>query len=308
MPFSQKTIAITVTYNPDIAILKKQLESLRNQCHVVIVDNGSDPDILRPITQFCHGNERIKLIELAENRGISNAQNVGIEHVIDNHGVARFVLLLDHDSIPPAGMVQGLEDEFQALQETGSNIAAIGPLLYDPRDKKHLGFHVIKNGLWKKIIPPKNSEPVECHSLNSSGSLISLKALREIGLLEKDFFMDHGETDWCFRAIDKGYTISGSARVTMDHLMGDDVCEFWFFGRRRMPYRSPRRHYYIARNSILLQKRPYVPATWKFWNIVKLIFTYGYFGFCCKESKEHRRSIWRGIHDGLKGVTGEIHY
>ena len=218
----------------------------------------------------------------------------------------RFVLLLDHDSVPSEEMVQGLENEFNSLRDKGNNIAAIGPLLYDPRDKKYLGFHIIRNGLWEKIIPAKNSAPVECHSLNSSGSLISIENIKKIVRLEEDFFMDHGETEWCFRAIDKGYKIFGSAKVTLNHLMGDDVCEYWFFGRKRMPYRSPLRHYYIARNSMLMQKRSYIPRTWKFWNIIKLFFTYVYFGFVAKESREHRKYIGKGIRDGLRGSAGKI--
>jgi rhamnosyltransferase len=305
MSFSHKTVAVTVTYNPDFTILREQLTSLHEQCRTVIIDNHSTEETFKPISDYCRVNDLVEIIRLANNLGISNAQNIGIDHVMKNFSEARFVLLLDHDSIPGAEMIRGLEDEFQLVKKTESRIAAIGPLLFDPRDKKHLGFYVIKNRLWKKIIPSKNSKPIECHSLNSSGSLISLDTLLKIGLLEKDFFMDHGETEWCFRAIDKGYKIYGSARVTMDHLMGDAVCEYWLFGRRRMPYRSPLRHYYIARNSILLQKRSYIPITWKFWNVVKLIFTYGYFGFCCQESKEHRHYIWKGIHDGLKGITGE---
>ncbi len=59
---------------------------------------------------------------------------------MQNHLKTLFVLLLDHDSVPME-VVQGVESEFQTLRETGSNIAAIGPLLYDPRDKNYLGFH-----------------------------------------------------------------------------------------------------------------------------------------------------------------------
>jgi rhamnosyltransferase len=306
MTFSLKTFAITVTFNPDLKILKEQLESLKSQCKVIIVDNASRKNLLEPIENFCDTNEHVKLIALDENIGISRAQNVGIQDVMETLPEARFVLLLDHDSVPNEGMVQGLENEFQTLHETGSNIAAIGPLLYDPRDKKYLGFHIIQNGFWKKIIPAKDSAPVECHSLNSSGSLISLDALKNIGLLEEDFFMDHGETEWCFRAIDKGYKIFGSARVILNHLMGNEVCEYWLFGRRRMPYRSPLRHYYIVRNSLLMQKRSYIPRTWKFWNIIKLFFTYVYFGFAAKESREHRKYIGKGIRDGLRDSAGKI--
>jgi rhamnosyltransferase len=160
--------------------------------------------------------------------------------------------------------------------------------------------------MWKKVVPSSSSEPVECQSLNSSGSLITLSAIESVGLLNDTFFMDHGETEWCFRAISKGYKIFGTSSIEMEHLMGDRVYEYWFFGKKRMPYRSPLRHYYIIRNGILMQKMPYVPIVWKFWNVVKILFTFLYFGILGDSPKQHRRYILRGIHDGLRGAKGKL--
>ena len=306
MTISTKTIAITVTYNPNTTILAQQLLSLESQCAVVLVDNGSTAETLDKIKEIQQNFNRLKIIALGKNTGISNAQNIGIKYILKELPLINFILLLDHDSIPSINMIDRLENRLLSLINSGIKAAAIGPLLYDPRDKKYLGFHIIRFGLWRKIIPKRNSPPVECHSLNSSGSLISLEAFKHIGQLEENFFIDHVETEWCFRAINKGYKIFGCPEIIMDHLMGDEVSEYWFLGRKRMPYRSPRRHYYISRNSMLMQKRSYIPCTWKFWNIIKLIFTYVYFGFVAKESKTHRCFIRKGITDGLKGITGKL--
>ena len=308
MNFSSRTIAITVTFNPAFDILRQQLESLSRQCKTIIIDNCSGKNFLKQLQEYCKSDIHVQIIPLDKNIGISNAQNTGIQYVLDNIPNAEFVLLLDHDSVPSEGLVSELEKEFTSLVASGMNPAAIGPLLFDPRDKKIIGFHMIKNCMWQKVIPVNDSGPLECHSLNSSGSLISLEALKETGLLEKDFFMDHGETEWCFRALSKGYKIFGSSKVAMNHYMGDEVCEYWFFGKRRMPYRSPFRHYYIVRNSIHLQKRSYVPFTWKFWNVIKILFTFFYFGLVSKESKKQRSYILQGVRDGFRGVTGELHH
>jgi len=87
--------------------------------------------------------------------------------------------------------------------------------------------------------------------------------------------------------------------------MGDDVCHYWFFEKKRMPYRSPSRHYYLVRNSLLLQKRRYVPVAWKISNLLKLFFTYMYFGCYYNDRKVQRQMINLGIIDGIKGVTGK---
>jgi rhamnosyltransferase len=86
--------------------------------------------------------------------------------------------------------------------------------------------------------------------------------------------------------------------------MGDDVCYYWFFGKKRMPYRSPSRHYYLMRNSILLQKRKYVPISWKLSNILKMCFTIIYFGYYDDDRAKQRKQLYLGINDGLRGITG----
>ena len=98
---------------------------------------------------------------------------------------------------------------------------------------------------------------------------------------------------------------AGGAVLAFSDLMGDDICSYWFFGRKVMPYRSPARHYYLARNSILLQKRRHVPLAWKFSNLLKLCFTYLYFGWYHPDRAMQRRQIGLGIRDGLKGITGK---
>ena len=159
-----------------------------------------------------------------------------------------------------------------------------------------------------KIEPEKISEQhpiVEVDGLNSSGTLMSIKAFRSIGEFDSELFIDHVETDWCFRAKAMGFKLFATTGTRLTHYMGDDICYYWLLGKKCMPYRSPSRHYYLTRNSILLQKRDYIPATWKASNILKLCFTYMYFGFFCKDKKQQRRCILQGIRDGMKGITGK---
>lgn len=304
--YSGHTIAVVVSYNSEPDLVGHILESLRNQCPVVIVDNGSTQSSLSALLKQINKNDSVELQRLEKNMGIAHAQNIAIRHIINTFRESRFVLLLDHDSIPGNGMVNTLESAFK---EKASNtaIAAVGPALFDPRDNKHLDFHKAKFGLWGKIKPSQledSNQVVEVDGLNSSGSLLSLDAFRVVGEFDSGLFIDHVETDWGFRAKSKGYKLFTTPRAELIHHMGDDVCYYWFFGNKRMPYRSPQRHYYIVRNSLLLQKRKYVPISWKFSNILKLFFTFIYFGFFCNDSAEQRKQITLGFIDGLKGITG----
>lgn len=306
MPVSTRTIAITVTFNPDLNILRQQIEALWPQCRIIVIDNCSEKKIVEQVRSCC-GTKIHKIMPLDKNVGISTAQNRGIKLVLENFPDAEFILLLDHDSVPSAGMILMLEKEFDALDAAGMKPAALGPLLYDPRDKNFVGFHVLRHGfLYKRVLPKNTSLPIFCQGINSSGSLIALKAIKKTGLLSEDFFMDHGETEWCYRTMAHGFTIYGIPGAVLTHYMGDDVCRYWFFGWRRMPYRSPLRHYYIVRNSIHLQKKPYVPKIWKIWNVFKIMFTFTYFGFFSREPREQKKFILKGLRDGFQGKTGQL--
>lgn len=304
--FSQDTVAIIVSFNPDTDTVRKALQSLSSQCATVIVDNGSGADVLSRLKEVADGFESTELICLEDNLGIACAQNRAINHVIQTRDAARYSLLLDHDSIPGPGMVSCLEQTFVAWQAQ-ARVAAVGPVLYDPRDNKYLDFHKARFGLWGKIRPDslrKGQQVVEVDNLNSSGTLLANTVFRETGGFDASLFIDHVETDWCFRAKSHGYRLFATVETQLIHHMGDDVCYYWFLKKRRMPYRSPRRHYYIVRNSLLLQKRDYVPVAWKLSNLLKLCFTFVYFGGYSPDRAGQRRQMRYGFRDGLKGISG----
>lgn len=304
---SASTIAVVVSFNPDPPVIRQVLAALSRQCDIVLIDNGSSRALLQQLQQLAAGLDNVEMLCLHENTGIAHAQNVAVRHVLETRASCRHVLLLDHDSIPDPDMVPRLEEAFGSLTAREVRVAAVGPVLYDPRDDRQLDFHKARYGLWGKIRPAEIDErslPVEVDGLNSSGTLLATQVFRESGGFDDSLFIDHVETDWCFRVRHLGYRLFATTRARLTHHMGVDVCHYWLLGRRSMPYRSPSRHYYLVRNSILLQRRRYVPMAWKVSNILKLLFTIIYFGFYCQDSREQRKQIFRGIGDGLRGISG----
>ena len=304
--FSTETITVIVTCNPDIDTIRQSLASLSDQCATVIIDNGSSSDLVVQLESLVSESDHVEMICLEKNMGIAYAQNRVIRQIMETRSGINFTLLLDHDSIADRDMVSSLEHVFRNRQ-AHSRVAGVGPVLYDPRDKKYLYFHKIRYGIWGKIRPSslgKENPTVEVDSLNSSGTLLSNTVFTETGGFDNSLFIDHVETDWCFKAKSLGYKLYGTTSTQLTHHMGDDVCYYWLLKRRRMPYRSPTRHYYIVRNSVLLQKRSYVPIAWKLSNLLKLCFTFCYFGCYYRDRTQQRKQIRLGFMDGLKGVTG----
>ena len=151
-----------------------------------------------------------------------------------------------------------------------------------------------------------NDDLIRCEFLNSSGTMIDRGAWSEIGTFDEKMFIDHVETDWCLRAVRKGYKLYGSCSAELFHSMGDQVCRYWLLKWRTMPYRNSKRHYYLARNSVLLYKREYTPRMWIVWNMLKLVMTLFYFGIFPPDRIDQFKMIVKGVVHGIKNKTGPL--
>lgn len=301
-----RVCAITVTYNPDLELLRRQLQSLSGQCQVVIVDNGSSGDMELLLDDLCTKHEA-GFLALHDNYGIARAQNEGVKFARKQHPDCEYLLFLDHDSVPGAGFVEALLAQYTAL-DRDTKVGAVGPAIFEPRADSYYGFHVIKGLRYLRVLPiDMKQDAIECATINSSGTLCALAVFDAVGGFDEQLFIDHVETEWCFRAKQAGYRLYGCKTVTMPHHMGDEVINIHLLGKTvPLPYRNPLRHRYLMRNSVLLLKRSYIPLVWKFYCVAKLVFTLVLFGFFTGESKAQRQSILQGIKDGIRGVSGRI--
>lgn len=294
-------VCVCITYNPPEEIFFSAINRLIEEaCCIVIVDNGSDDHFVQTLKYLNRFHSSTHLIQIGFNAGIAAAQNKGIQQAI-NLG-ADFVLLLDHDSIPSPGLIAKLLVAAQQKIANNEKLAAIGARTVDPRTGLEHGFAEMRYGLWhKKRCPQLDGKLIPCQFLNASGSLIYLPAWQDIGKFNEAFFIDHVETEWYMRAQAKGYKVFGLCFGKLEHYMGDHVVDYWFFGWRNMPHRSPERHYTIVRNSIWMYRLPYVPFAWKLNNLVKLLFTLSYFSIFDTERGRQFKFILRGFMDGLRG-------
>lgn len=297
---------LIVTFNPPQEVFKNQLSAIGGQ-PVILVDNGSDEPTLSLLHSWViERPENRKLVSLGENRGIAAAQNRGME--LARSLDFRFVLLLDHDSIPEKGLLNQLVEVAVEKLNRNEKLAAVGARLIDPRSQKELGFASMVNGVWRTQRCKKDDRLIPCEFLNSSGTLIYLSAWEEIGPFDENFFIDHVETDWCMRVKAKGLRVFGSCQGVLQHHLGDAIVKFWCFGWRTMPRRSPRRHFTIVRNSLWLYRRSYVPLAWKINNFAKLMFTLVYFSLFDKERSSQFYFILRGFFEGIFNYPGPVNF
>lgn len=296
--------AIVVSFNPDLSLLHSQLSLLIHQVEKIwLVDNASSQSLVKWVTDS-NLLDRLTLIQMPSNLGLGAAQNVGIQHA--QFTGASHVLILDQDSQPLPNMVERLLASSIQLEAEGVPVAALAPVYADSATGPTSGFVRLGWVDYKKQTILPSQDVVEADFVISSGSLIPIKVIDDIGPMDESLFIDHVDTEWCLRAKSKGYKLFGVPNARMIHTLGDKRTRIWFLRWRNVPYHSPFRYYYILRNGLLLQRRQYIPIKWRIGEIfraIRMLIFYSIFG---AGRVARLRMMLRGIFDGIRGTSGQL--
>lgn len=290
--------AVVVAYHPDLAVLAEALDALRPQVgHLVVVDNASAEPRL---AEVCAARAAA-LLALAENRGLAAGLNAGIAQARREAGVTH-VLLLDQDSVAAPDMVTTLDAALGALAATGVKAGAVGPCYRDPREAAAAPFVRIGFPFNHKLRCADGTGILRCDFLITSGCLIPLAVLDEVGVMDASLFIDNVDLEWCFRAAAAGYAFHGICAASLRHRLGD--ARRRFFGvRRGVVVHSPRRLYYMMRNRVLLYRRRHVPRRWVAQDLPRLVVKLLLFGVLIGPRRRNLRCMCAGLATGLAGRT-----
>jgi rhamnosyltransferase len=291
---------ITVTYHPNLDLLKSQLESLPAAALKIIVDNASPVALRDAVRELCAAGTRCLFIANETNRGLPAAINQGVRRAREALQDCRYLLFLDQDTEPGENGIFGLLQWYEKLNAAGADPGCIGPRMVDADTGLDHGFHLIAGWRWVRRYPSPDSAPVECANLNCSGTLLRAELFVRLGGLDEDFFLDHLDTEWAFRVQAAGYKLFGIPAISFRHRMGQKTWRIWLGGWRVWPYRMPQRHYLLFRNSIWLMRRDYVPAVWKIWAALKLMLTMTVHALMDRRRFSQLQSMVRGIVAGMR--------
>ncbi len=287
--------AIIVTFHPDKAILADLFNAIYLQVScIIVVDNGSSESTIEFIQQAIPDNG--VLIEKGFNSGIAEALNSGIERACELG--ANYVVLFDQDSIPAPNMVETL---LVAINKKPT-IAAVGPRYSDIKGQ-YISPFVILDGFRLRRKKCGDNDNIAVDHLISSGCMISMKVLADIGGMEEKLFIDYVDTEWCLRAKHKGYTLFGVGSALMQHDLGDDVA--YLFGRS-VPIHSPKRQYYLIRNGLWLLRQPWVSNRWRVMDVRRLFLIYLVYSFFVGKRFQNWKMMSLGIWHGLRGRMGQF--
>lgn len=304
----RRIAAVVLTYRPDEDILRRAVVTLCSQVdQIVIVNNGAAwnaealldalPDTGRRKIEFIWLDTNVG-VGAGHNRGIAWARARGFTHV----------LILDHDSLPGADTVRHLVAALDRLDAQGIPVAAVGPRCVDRYTGYDSAFVRLDGWKLKQVFcdAAQTGEMLETDFIISSGALIPMAVLDEIGDMNEGFFIDHVDTEWIFRAKARGYRCYGVCDAVMGHSLGTATLRFWLGRWRNMPIHSPERHYYVFRNSIILLRMPHAPRRWIQSDIVRLISMALVYPVFTPNRWQRVRLMALGIWHGLRGVTGPL--
>ena len=251
--------AVVPVYQPNPMRLRQALELLAVDCrHLFVVDNGGLACALDGWTSVPVG---LEILGNGVNLGVAAAQNLGIRRAFEVGADA--VLFLDQDSLPRPGMVRVLAEVCGELLSEGRFVAACGPRYHEPGGNALSGFVRLGRLGLRLVTPPAPDAVVECAFLISSGMLVPLVTLKKTGFMDEDLFIDHVDTEWCFRAAAHGFSCFGIGGAVMEHELGHKRKKIWLGRWRQIPDHPPERYFYLVRNTLWLVRRDYIPVACK---------------------------------------------
>lgn len=298
--------AIIILYNPDLELLQRLYLSLHNQVdNIIFSDNSENLAVKEEVGKWLQstGISKNTYLDLKRNYGIAYAQNKGIE--VAKESGAKFVLLLDQDSSLPDNMVNDLMTVYTSLLENGHKVATVGPSFLDEKtDEIAKIIHYEGLGI-KKAIPDQSKDFEPAHHIISSGSLIPIKVLEEVGVMKESLFIDMVDIEWGIRAKRQGYDSYVAPKVIMRHSIGD---KYVSFGKRKINLHTDFRNYFIVRNSVYVSFYEQTSPNYKFSQLIRVPLHVLFYSYHSKRRLYSFGLLTKAVTDGIFKNMGKGHF
>ncbi|HEX5453941.1 MAG TPA: hypothetical protein VFX06_09125 [Stellaceae bacterium] len=295
---SHRIAAVVVLYHPDKAaqegLLCRLLHPISADVECVYLFLNSPPAAeLIAQCRAAAGTTPVEILGTGDNVGLGYAYNEAAR-AAGQRG-CDLLLIFDQDSEPAPGLPRRLAAAYDEAGGRAARIAVIGPRPTAP------------TGNVPYKLPPATlrSGPgslVEVGFVISSGSLIDLAALTDIGPFRADFFIDGIDIEWGFRARARGFRCLRVDTEAMPHRVGRGVRRPGPLPVRFVEQSAPRLFTY-ARNQVAMMRLPHVPLSWK----ARTALSLGLRLMLSLGSRARQReagAIVRGIRCGLRGELG----
>jgi rhamnosyltransferase len=291
----KKICSIIVTYQTKVNEFKRILKKHQDNFHQAIIVNNT-PEINLSQLQ----SKQIILINNPSNIGLSAALNVGIK-AAKRLGF-EMVALFDQDTELPLNFTQQMLHYINQYQG-GKPVAVYSPIFHNHvinETGRHINFkpfRLIRD-------PVLNTEDyAHPHYVITSGSLIPIDVLDDVGLMREELFIDFVDIEWCLRARKEGYEVVAINKVMIDHHLGDYAVSFM---GHHYPIHSPLRMYYYFRNAVYLYRLREIDWNWRVVDATRNMFRFLFYMLFVKDRPTYFKYIIKGYHHGLIKKMGKL--
>ena len=218
------------------------------------------------------------------NAGFAGGNNVALNYIKDNV-VSGYVMLLNNDTIVSEDLLTGLVNKFNESKDIGF----VGAKHYYYHDKTKLqtvggGIIDLIHGECSAVTSLGTQD--EFDFLTGSCILMSCDVLRNVGLIDEEYFMYWEDVDWSTSTRKKGYKLKISDIGCIYHKEGASI-------------KSVSRIYYHTRNRILYMKRNTSGLTYYRFMIYIVLYVLKESTSNFFRNREYSFALLRGLKDAL---------
>lgn len=278
-----KVSLIILTIN-SLKMVKKELLDLKNlkvdglDVTCIVVDNGSSDGTEKELSSLKLPNMNYKFIETGANLGFAEGNNVGIKYAL-NQG-SDFVLVLNDDM----DLSSDLLTKLVSFMKQNPTVGIVSPKIYFARNHEfhrdwysenekgkviwyaggkvdwdniytsHIGVDDVDSGHFNKIIKTELA--------SGACMLVRSNVFKEVGFLDKGFFLYWEDADFCMRVKDAGFEIYFNPETSVWHKVSASAggsggkSNDYFLIRNRyyfaMRYAKLRTKFAVLRDTIIL--------------------------------------------------------
>jgi GT2 family glycosyltransferase len=248
----QKCVVAILNYNGK-DLLGECLDSLAVQTfahfETLVIDNGSTDGSKGLLAT---GYPWVKLLALEKNLGFSPAYNIGIREALERG--FEFIVLLNNDTWVAQDFLAEL---LKAIQED-DRIGAVCPKIYFASEPERIWYAGGDFSLWTCRPRHRGWKELDRGQFDSArpitlatgcGMLVRCSALREVGLLDEQFWAYLEDVEWSVRFLKKGYRLAFASKARVWHCDGGTSVRSLGAGSQAI------RQYLSTRNTILLARK-----------------------------------------------------
>jgi len=224
-------VGVVILYHPDTSALIENIKTYINPIDTLLVyDNGEIYNKSLEIA-ICAVSSKIIFKHFGQNEGIAKRLNQAIEYAVQKG--EKHLLMMDQDSSFQDGDFQKYAEYISS--NSLPNVAQFG-VNCQPE------------------FTPISNTPEKVISLITSGSVLKIDTVNQIGKFDENLFIDFVDTEYSHRITNKGFCNLQFTNIVLNHNIGTRVeCRSLITLKKSLRIiHSPIRVYYIIRNGLHL--------------------------------------------------------